>query len=152
MESFYRIKQALISAPIIKPPDWKLPFEIMCDASDYAVGTILGQRKDKALHAIYYSSKTLDGAQVNYATTEKELLVVVNALDKFQTYLVGSKVIVHTDYSLLKYLLLRRKQNQGLFVGFCYSRNLTQKSKIKRVLGMWLQTIFHDYSLHPMLL
>ena len=76
LESFYRIKEALITAPIIQPPDWNLPFEIMCDASDYAVGAVLGQRKDKVLHAIYYASKTLDGAQVNYATTEKELLAV----------------------------------------------------------------------------
>ena len=46
-----------------------MPFEIMCDASDYAVGAVLGQRKDKKMHAIYYASKTLDGTQVNYATT-----------------------------------------------------------------------------------
>nr|XP_017256369.1 PREDICTED: uncharacterized protein LOC108225930 [Daucus carota subsp. sativus] len=57
------IKHALISVPIIQPPDWNLPFEIMCDASDYAIGAVLGQRKDTVLHAIYYASKTLDGAQ-----------------------------------------------------------------------------------------
>jgi hypothetical protein len=63
----------------------------MCDASDYAIGAVLGQRKDKKLHAIYYASRTLDPAQMNYATTEKELLVVVFAVDKFRSYLVGSK-------------------------------------------------------------
>jgi len=61
----------------------------MCDASDYEVGAVLGQRKDKKMHAIYYASKTLGGAQVNYATTEKELLVVVYVIDKFRHYLVG---------------------------------------------------------------
>ena len=114
LESFYRIKEALITAPIIQPPDWRLPFEIMCDASDYAVGAVLGQRKDKVLHAIYYASKTLDEAQVNYATTEKELLAVVYALDKFRTYLIGSKVIVHTDHSALKYLLAKKEAKPRL--------------------------------------
>jgi hypothetical protein len=64
------LKNALISALIIQPPDWNLLFEIMCDDSDYAVGAVLGQRVDKKL-VIYYASKTLDGAQSNYTTTEK---------------------------------------------------------------------------------
>ncbi|XP_056685819.1 uncharacterized protein [Spinacia oleracea] len=114
LESFDRIKKALITAPIIQPPDWDLPFEIMCDASDYAVGTVLGQRKNKVLHAIYYASKTLDGAQMNYATPEKELLAVVYALDKFRTYLVGSKVIIHTDHAALKYLLAKKEAKPRL--------------------------------------
>jgi len=61
----------LIPLPIIQPPDWNFPSEIMRDASDYAVGAVLGQRREKNMHAIYYASKTLDGAQVNYASTEK---------------------------------------------------------------------------------
>ena len=61
----------MITAPIVQPPDWNLPFEIMYDASDYAVGTILGQRVDKKLNVIQYASKTLDTVQRNYATTEK---------------------------------------------------------------------------------
>jgi hypothetical protein len=71
------LKSALVSAPIIQPPDWNQPFEIMCDASDYSVGAVLGQRKEGRVHAVYYASKTLSGAQLNYATTEKELLAVV---------------------------------------------------------------------------
>ena len=70
-EAFQILKKALISAPIIQPPDWKLPFKIMCDASDFAVGAVLGQTKDKKHYAISYSSKTLSGAQLNYTTTEK---------------------------------------------------------------------------------
>ncbi|XP_010678221.2 uncharacterized protein LOC104893780 [Beta vulgaris subsp. vulgaris] len=114
VEPFDRIKEALITAPIIQPPDWSLPFEIMCDASDYAVGAVLGQRKNKVLHAIYYASKTLDEAQVNYATTEKELLAIVYALNKFRSYLIGSKVIVHTDHVVLKYLLAKKEAKPRL--------------------------------------
>ena len=61
----------MISAPIVQPPNWNLPFEIMCNASDYAVGDVLGQRVDKKLNVIQYASKTLDSAQRNYATTKK---------------------------------------------------------------------------------
>ena len=69
---------------------------------------MLGQRKDKKLHVIYYASKTLDEAQCRYATTEKELLAIVYAFEKFRSYLVGSKVIVHTDHAALKYLLTKK--------------------------------------------
>ena len=95
LTAFELLKNALISAPIIQPPDWSLPFEIMCDASDYAVGAVLGQTKNKKHHAIAYASKTLTEAQLNYATTEKELLAVVFAIDKFRSYLVGAKIIVY---------------------------------------------------------
>jgi hypothetical protein len=105
LDAFYILKKAIIYAPIIQPPYWSLPFEIMCDASDYAVGAVLGQTKDRKHHAIAYASKTLSGPQLNYATTEKELLAVVFAVDKFRSYLVGAKVIVHTDHAALKYLL-----------------------------------------------
>jgi hypothetical protein len=71
LATFHTLKKALIPAPIIQPPNWSLPFEIMCDASDYAVGAVIGQTKDKKHHAIAYASKTLTGAQLNYATTEK---------------------------------------------------------------------------------
>ena len=78
-EVFEILKKALISAPIVQPPDWNLPFEIMCNASDYTAGAVLGQRIDKKLNVIHYASKTLDSAQNNYATTEKEFLAVVFA-------------------------------------------------------------------------
>ena len=62
----------LVSPPIMRSPNWNLPFEIMCDASDYVIGAVLGQREDKKAFVIYYASKTLDSAQANYTTTEKE--------------------------------------------------------------------------------
>ncbi|XP_048605413.1 uncharacterized protein LOC125582967 [Brassica napus] len=108
LAAFQILKKSLVSAPIVQPPDWDLPFEIMCDASDYAIGAVLGQRKDKKLHVIYYASRTLDDAQIKYATTEKELLAVVYAFEKFRSYLVGSKVIVHTDHAALKYLMTKK--------------------------------------------
>jgi hypothetical protein len=108
LNAFHTLKKALISAPIIQPPDWSLPFETMCYASDYVVGTVLGQTKDKKHHAIVYASKTLTGAQLNYVTTEKEILAVVFAIDKFISYLVVAKIIVYTDHAALKYLLTKK--------------------------------------------
>jgi hypothetical protein len=80
----------------------------MCDASDYAMRAVLGQTKDRKHHAIAYASKTLIGAQLNYATTEKELLVAIFIIDKFRSYLVGAKVIIYTDHATLKYLLTKK--------------------------------------------
>jgi hypothetical protein len=80
----------------------------MCDARDHVVGAVLGQRKEGKVHAIYYASKTLNGAQLNYATTEKELLAVVFAFEKFRSYIVNSKVIVYTDHAAIKYLLSKK--------------------------------------------
>ena len=114
LKSFNILKKALISAPIIQPPDWSLPFEIMCDASDYAVGAVLGQTKDKKHHAIAYASKTLTWPQLNYATTKKEPLAIVFAIDKFRSYLVGARVIVYTNHAALKYLLTNKDANPKL--------------------------------------
>ncbi|XP_058216628.1 uncharacterized protein LOC131327478 [Rhododendron vialii] len=114
LHAFERLKSELTSAPIIRPPDWNVPFEIMCDASDYAVGAVLGQRVDKLPHVIYYASKTLNDAQLNYSTTEKELLAVVFALDKFRAYLLGSKVVVYSDHAALKYLLSKKDAKSRL--------------------------------------
>ncbi|KAL4282978.1 hypothetical protein GQ457_16G021960 [Hibiscus cannabinus] len=107
-KAFNLLKQKLVTAPIVEPPDWKLPFELMCDASDYAVGAVLGQRKGKIFHPIYYASKTLNDAQMNYTTTEKEMLAVIFAFNKFRSYLIGTNVIVHTDHSAIKYLLSKK--------------------------------------------
>nr|CAE01642.2 OSJNBb0021I10.5 [Oryza sativa Japonica Group] len=114
LKSFEILKKALVPAPIIQPPDWTLPFEIMCDASDFAVDAVLGQTKDTKHHAICYASKTLTGAQLNCATTEKELLAVVFAIDKFRSYLVGAKLIIYTDHAALKYLLTKKNAKPRL--------------------------------------
>ena len=82
LNAFNRLKKELILAPIMVAPYWSLHFELMCDASDFALGVVLGQGKYRKLHVIYYTSRTLNDAQLNYATTEKELLAVVFAFDK----------------------------------------------------------------------
>ena len=95
-------------------PDWSLLFELMCDASDTAIGAVLDQRKDKIFQTIYYASRTLTEAQQKYATTEKELLAVVFALDKFHSYLILSKVIIYTDHAALKYLFTKKNTKPRL--------------------------------------
>nr|GEW60549.1 reverse transcriptase domain-containing protein [Tanacetum cinerariifolium] len=105
IESFNTLKKKLTEAPILVVPDWNLPFELMCDASDYAIGAVLGQHKLKHFQPIHYASKTMTEAQIHYTTTEKEMLAVVYAFEKFGPYLVLSKSIVYTDHSALKYLL-----------------------------------------------
>ena len=86
LKAFNLLKQKLITAPVMVSPDWDLPFELMCDASDVAIGACFGQRVDKIFHPIYYASKILNPAQANYTVTEKELLAVVFALEKFRSY------------------------------------------------------------------
>ncbi|XP_056690006.1 uncharacterized protein [Spinacia oleracea] len=114
LKAFNTLKHAQISTPIVQAPDWSLPFELMCDASDYSVGCVLGQRKDKNLHVIYYMSKTLNQAQSNYTTTEKEFLAIVHAFEKFRTYLVGSKTIVYTVHAAIRYLMENKEAKPRL--------------------------------------
>ncbi|CAN6567582.1 unnamed protein product [Malus baccata var. baccata] len=113
-KAFKHLKDLLTTAPIITPPDWSIPFELMCDASDYGLGAVLGQRKNKQPHVIYSASRTLNDAQLNYSTIEKELLAVVFALDKFRSYLIGTKVIVFTDHAALKYLFTKKEAKPRL--------------------------------------
>ncbi|KAI3795443.1 hypothetical protein L1987_38098 [Smallanthus sonchifolius] len=108
LSAFDLLKEKLVNAPIMVAPDWKLPFEIMCDASDFAVGAVLGQRREKQFHLIYYASKTLNDAQEHYTMTEKELLAVVFSFDKFRSYLVVSKTIVFTDHAAHRHLFSKQ--------------------------------------------
>lgn len=103
------VSKHLTSSPVLQPPNWELPFELMSNASNYAVRAVLGQRVGKIPHAIYYASRTRDEAQANYTSTEIELLVVVFALDKFRSHLLGTKIVVFTDHALLKFLLSKKE-------------------------------------------
>ncbi|KAL0400140.1 UNVERIFIED_CONTAM: Retrovirus-related Pol polyprotein from transposon opus [Sesamum radiatum] len=88
LHAFRDLKEKLTTAPIVSAPAWDLPFEIMCDASNDTLGAVLGQRVEKRFHTIYYASRTMNDAQRNYATTEKELLAVIFAIEKFRPYLL----------------------------------------------------------------
>nr|GEZ58230.1 hypothetical protein [Tanacetum cinerariifolium] len=108
VDAFDTLKKKLTEAPILVMPDWNLPFELMCDASDFAIGAVLGQCKTKHFQPIHYASKTMTEAQIHYTTTEKEMLAVVYAFKKFRPYLILSKSIVYTDHSALKYILSKQ--------------------------------------------
>ena len=114
VQDFSILKNKLVSAPIVVAPDWDLLFELMCNASDYAIGAVLGQKRDRIFQVIHYASHTLNDAQLNYATTEKELLAIVFTFDKFRPYLIGNKVIVHFDHSTIKYLMTKKDAKSRL--------------------------------------
>ncbi|GJX09092.1 reverse transcriptase domain-containing protein [Tanacetum coccineum] len=114
IQAFQTLKKKLTQAPILIAPDWDLPFEHMCDASDFAIGAVLGQRHEKHFRPIYYASKTMIEAESHYTTTEKEMLAVVYAFKKFRSYLILNKSIVYTDHSTLKYLFAKKDSKARL--------------------------------------
>ena len=112
--AFEEIKRRLVQAPILAVPEWDQGFEVMCDASDFTMGAVLGQRKEKIFRSIYYASRTFNEAQENYSTTEKEMLAIVFACEKFRPYILGSHVIVHTDHAAIKYLMSKKEAKQRM--------------------------------------
>ncbi|GJX48925.1 reverse transcriptase domain-containing protein [Tanacetum coccineum] len=112
--AFETLKKKLTEAPILIAPDWDLPFELMCDASDFAIGAVLGQRHEKHFRPIHYASKTMTEAESHYTTMEKEMLAVVYAFKKFWSYLILNKSIVYTDHSALKYLFAKKDSKARL--------------------------------------
>nr|GEV47247.1 hypothetical protein [Tanacetum cinerariifolium] len=101
VQAFQTFKKKLIEVPILIAPKWDQPFELICDASDFAVEAVLGQRIEKHFRPIHYASKTMTEAESNYTTTEKEMLAVVYTFEKFRSYLIMNKSIVYTDHSAL---------------------------------------------------
>nr|GEV61519.1 DNA-directed DNA polymerase [Tanacetum cinerariifolium] len=116
VEAFQTLKRKLTEALILIAPDWDMPFELMCDASDFAIGAVLGQRQEKHFKPIHYASKTMTEAESNYTTTKKEMLVVVYAFEKFRSYLIMFKSIVYTDHSALKYLFAKKDSKARLLL------------------------------------
>nr|GEW58493.1 hypothetical protein [Tanacetum cinerariifolium] len=114
VHAFQTLKRKLTEAPILIALDWDMPFELMYNASDYAIGAVLGQRQDKHFRPIHYASKTITEAESNYTTTEKEMLTVVYTFEKFRSYLIMKKSIVYTDHSALKYLFAKKDSKARL--------------------------------------
>nr|GEV78769.1 reverse transcriptase domain-containing protein [Tanacetum cinerariifolium] len=114
VEAFQTLKRKLTKPPILIAPDWDMPFESMCDASDFAIGAVLGQRQEKYFRPIHYASKTMTEAESNYTTTKKEMLAVVYAFENFWSYLIMNKSIVYTDHSTLKYLFAKKDSKARL--------------------------------------
>ena len=134
----------------MRAPNWKLPFDVMCDASDFAIRAILGQREYGKPYIVYYASKTLNEAQRNYTTTEKELVAMIYSLDKFKAYLVGSFIVIFTDHSPLKYLLNKQDAKARLFRWVLllqeFNLQIKEKKGVENVVAYHLSrlTIAHD--------
>nr|GEW68591.1 reverse transcriptase domain-containing protein [Tanacetum cinerariifolium] len=118
VKAFQTLKRKLTKALILIAPDWDLPFELMCDASDFAKGVVLGKHQEKHFRPIHYASKTMTEAESNYTTIEKEMLAMVYAFEKFRSYLIMNKSIVYTDHSALKYLFAKKDSKARLL---CWS-------------------------------
>nr|GEV39527.1 reverse transcriptase domain-containing protein [Tanacetum cinerariifolium] len=114
VEDFQTLKRKLTEPPILISPDWDIPFELMCDASDFAIGAVLGQCQEKHFRPIQYASKTMTEAESNYTTTKKEMLAVVYAFEKFRSYLIMTKSIVYTNHFALTYLFAKKESKDRL--------------------------------------
>eukprot|EP00253_Pinus_taeda_P035396 PITA_35396 len=102
--AFETLKTKIYEVPILRGPNWKIPFHISTDASDTILGVVLGQ-KYLVPYAIYYTSKNLTPTELNYIVTEKEFLVVVHAINKFRHYITGYETFIHTNHSIIRYLM-----------------------------------------------
>ena len=99
--TFPDLKHKVSQAPILRGPDWSVPFHISSNASDIAIGVVLGQQEDSKPYAIYFISKNMSPAKLNYTETEKEFLVVIYAINKFRHYITGYPTFVHTDHTVI---------------------------------------------------
>jgi len=99
------LKDKMVSASILRGPNWALPFHIHIDASNKAIGAALGQVEEKLPYAIYFVRKNLSKVEMNYTVTEKEFLAVVHSLNKFRHYITGYQTFVHTDHAVIRYLM-----------------------------------------------
>jgi hypothetical protein len=103
--AFETLKAKLSMAPILRGPNWTLPFHISTDASDTAIVGVLGQKEDQQSYAIYFVSKNLSPTELNYTVTEKDFLAVVHAINKFHHYITGYEVFAHIDHSTIRFLM-----------------------------------------------
>ena len=131
-KAFEEIKFRLVEAHIMGKSYWNREFEIMCDASDFAVGAVLGHIDEKVFMAIYYASKTFNEAQENYSTTEKEMLAIVFACEKFRQYILGSHVVIHTDHAAIIYPMEKKEAKPRLIIWVILLQELDLEIKDKK--------------------
>jgi hypothetical protein len=103
--AFQKLKDKLKTTPILRGPNWALPFHISTNASYTSIGASLGQKENLMTYAIYFISKNLTLAKMNYTVTEKEMLAVVHAVNNFRHYITGYEVFIHTYHYAIKYLM-----------------------------------------------
>lgn len=113
-DAFETLKTALISAPVLKFPNFAETFYISVDASGYAVGAYISNEKPPNDHPIEYFSKTQTAPQKNYSTTHRELLAIILAIERFQHYIWGKHFVMHTDHQALTYLFNQNKVGSRL--------------------------------------
>jgi transposase InsO family protein len=112
--AFLDLKSRLATRPILRPPDYDLPFSVAVDASDTCVGAVLFQVVDGTEHPICFLSRKLRSSELNYATVEKEALALITAVRAFSVYFGAQMVTVYTDHSPLQYLQTMRNHNAKL--------------------------------------
>jgi len=117
-EALDTLKSKLVTAPISRGPNWALPFHIHTDASNIAIGAALGQIDEKLPYAIYFISKNLSKADLNYIVTEKELLAMVHSLNKFKHYITGYQTFIHSDHAAIRYLMNKSDVNAHIIRWF----------------------------------
>ena len=120
--AFEDLKAKLLVAPILRGPYWSLPFHISTDASEMAIGGVLGQKEGQVSYAIYFVSKNLTPLELNYTITEIEFLVVVYAINNFCHYIIGYEVFVHTDQSAIRFLMNKPITNGRVTQWLCYTK------------------------------
>lgn len=104
-EALDTLKSKLVTTPILRCLNWDLPFHIHTDALNKVIGVALGQIDEKLPYAIYFVTKNLSKAELNYTVTEKELLAVVHSLNKFRHYIIAYQTFVHTNHAIIRYLI-----------------------------------------------
>jgi hypothetical protein len=102
--AFARLKKLISTTPVLRGPNWKIPFHISTDASDISIDVVVGQEEYKKPYAIYFISNNLTPAELNYIVTEKEFLAVIHVINKFRHYITGYPVILYIDHSTIRYL------------------------------------------------
>eukprot|EP00253_Pinus_taeda_P009906 PITA_09906 len=139
------LKDKLVSAPILRGPNWALPFHIHTDSSNKAIGAALGQFEGKLPYAIYFVSKNLSKVEMNYMVTEKEFLAMVHSLNKFRHYITGYQTFIHTDHVAIRYLMNKPDVNariiRWLLLLQQFDLTIVDKNQVKKIVCYFLSIL-----------